>query len=144
MYQKKTSELLEELKKSGNIKEYFDHNRDELSNIELKGYLDGLLIAKGVKRAQAIRRSGLNDIYAYQIFSGLRHPTRDKIISLCFGMELTVDEAQHLLNKAGVAELYPRNSRDSIILHALKNGLSVIECDTQLSDLGENPLNTAQ
>lgn len=55
-------------------------------------------------------------------------------------MKLTISEAQHLLNKAGVSELYPRDQRDSVVLFSLKKELSIIECNELLYELGYNPL----
>ena len=59
----------------------------------------------------------MNRGYCYEIMSGTpKNSSRDKIILLCFGLNLTVDEAQQLLKKSGYAALYARDSRDSIII----------------------------
>lgn len=137
---KTTQELINELTRSNNIHTYLDENNAQLLDMDLKSYLEQLLSKKGVSKKEAIARSGLHEIYAYQIFAGRKSPSRDKILSLCFGMYLSVEETQHLLNMSGSAGLYPRNRRDSIILFALEKGLSAMECDELLYELNEYTL----
>lgn len=138
---KTTQELLNELKCAQDVGVFLQSNQAALIDMDLKGYLERLLSQKGCTKAQAIKRSGLHEIYAYQIFAGKKSPSRDKVIALCLGMRLDVEEAQHLLQIAGAAALYPRISRDSIILFALKKGLSAMECDEMLYELQERTLN---
>ena len=45
----------------------------------------------------------------------------DKLIALCFGMMLDIDETDDLLKYAGYNPLYARNKRDSIIIFAISN-----------------------
>ena len=52
-------------------------------------------------------------------------------------MHLSLTETQSLLRMAGQAMLYPRIRRDSILLHALGQGLSVMACNVQLERYGE-------
>lgn len=134
---KKTQELLNQLKETDSISCYLKAYGAELLDRNFKAYLEQLIAIKPYSKREIIERSGLHEIYAYQIFAGKRSPSRDKVIALCFGMGLNVEEAQHLLNRAGVAELYPRDRRDSIILFALKEGLSVMECDELLYEMEE-------
>lgn len=140
MEKKTTQELINEIKSSNSIYTYLDENKAQLFDLDFKSYLNQLLKQKNCPKAYAIKHSGLSEIYAYQIFSGKKAPSRDKVLALCFGMKLTISEAQHLLNKAGVSELYPRDQRDSVVLFALKKELSIIECNELLYELGYNPL----
>ena len=43
---------------------------------------DQLLEEKSLKKSTVIKNSELNEIYGYQIFSGKRIPSRDKLISI--------------------------------------------------------------
>ena len=138
--QKSTQELLNELKRSPSIQEYFSNNENELIDAGLKEYLDRLLDAKKLTKSDVIAKSGLNQIYAYQIFAGKKAPSRDKVIALGFGMSLLLDEMQRLLKIAGVSELYARVPRDSVILFALEKRLDVMACDELLYELGEYTL----
>ena len=71
----------------------------------LSNYLNQLLEEKSLKKSTVIKNSELNEIYGYQIFSGKRIPSRDKLISISFGLELSLEETQTLLKYAGFAPL---------------------------------------
>ena len=103
-------------------------------------YLVAIVEEKGLQKADVIRKSNIQTNYAYQIFSGLKIPSRDKLIALCFGLELGLSEAQTLLKYAGYAQLYPRIKRDSIIIKALEKHMDVIDCNITLDELNLSPL----
>lgn len=65
------------------------------------------LASRGMKKNMVVRRSRLNQTFAYQIMAGMRHPSRDKLIQLCFGMRLSVREAAGLLERGEVSSLRP-------------------------------------
>lgn len=136
---KSTDELLETLK-NNSLNTYLKDNDSELIKKPLCDYLNDLLAKKNLKKSAVIEKSTVFNIYAYQIFSGLKFPSRDKLIALCFGMDLTIDETQTVLKYAGYAPLYPRNKRDSVIISALKNGESVIRCNIILDEFNFSPL----
>ena len=79
----------------------------------------------------------VNEVYAYQILSGIRRPSRDKLLSICFAMKATLAETQSLLKQSGFAPLYVRCQRDSIIIFALTHGHSIIQLNMELYDHGE-------
>ncbi len=135
---KTTAELLKALEKNNNINHYFAANSDDFINITLSAYLNQLLAEKDINKAKAIEKSNLNNIYAYEIFSGKKNPSRNKLLQLIFGMELDLITAQRLLRTAGVSELYPRNKRDSIIIFAINNKLNLLECEEMLEEMGED------
>ncbi|MBR0277767.1 MAG: hypothetical protein IJQ50_04835 [Clostridia bacterium] len=103
-------------------------------------YLVAIVEEKGLQKADVIRKSNIQTNYAYQIFSGLKIPSRDKLIALCFGLELGLSEAQTLLKYTGYAQLYPRIKRDSIIIKALEKHMDVIDCNITLDELNLSPL----
>ena len=96
---------------------------------------------KSLKKSTVIKNSELNEIYGYQIFSGVRNPSRDSLICLCSAMELNVEETQSLLQIGGFALLYPKNKRDVIIINGINSNLSVAKINENLYDNGENTLN---
>lgn len=137
---KSTEELLNMLKHSS-LEAYLNENKDEFVNEPLCVYINASLKEKGLTKAAVIKKSNLEKHYAYQIFNGQRSaPSRDKLIALCFGMDLTIDEAQTILKYAGYVPLYPRNKRDSVIIAALEKGESVIRCNITLDELNLSPL----
>lgn len=136
---KSTDELLKMLKNSS-LDAYLKNNGGELIENPICDYLTAAISEKNLSKSEVIKKSNIQTNYAYQIFSGLKIPSRDKLISLCFGMSLTVDEAQTLLKYAGYAPLYPRIKRDSAIITALETGKSVIRCNIMLDELNLSPL----
>ncbi len=131
---KTTDDLENEIKRSSNISDFLTLNRDEMQLNGFTEYLEGWRKAKKVSKAELIRRSNLNGAYVYQIFLGLRYPSRDKVIALAFGLGLTADETQKLLKQAGYRELYPREPRDALLLYAACQGMSIIEANQLLFD----------
>ena len=141
MIKKPTDELMSALKQSTSIDQYIQEQGDYFIGQKLSESLCELVEKKGLSKYEAIQRSDINEIYGYQIFSGKRYPSRDKLLCLSVGMGLTVDEAQSLLKLAGYAMLYPKRKRDSIILFGLERGYTIIQINESLYDQGEATLN---
>ena len=95
------------------------------------------LAKRGLKKNLVVRRSRLNQTFAYQIMAGMRRPSRDKLVQLCFGMRLNEEEASELLERGGVAALRPYDRRDVIVAFCLNRGLEIPACDDLLWSLGE-------
>ena len=113
-----------------------------LDESPLPVWIAEMLSAKSLKRNQVVHASRLNQTFAYQIISGSRHATRDKLIQLAFGMQLSIDDASELLERGGTNALSPRCRRDVLIAYALDRSLSVLECDDLLWLAGERTLVT--
>lgn len=123
MIKKPTDELMEALNHSSSIEEYINTEQDYLIDSSVSNYLNQLLEEKSLKKSTVIKNSELNEIYGYQIFSGKRIPSRDKLISISFGMNLSLDETQALLKYAGFAPLYPKQKRDSLLIWGQKSSV---------------------
>ena len=132
-----TKELLEALKISKDIRVFREENLSSFVDISLKDYLEDLIASRNLKRSDIIKASGLTEAYAYQIFAGLKSPSRDKMISLVLGMNLNLEECQKLLRLSGVNELYVKNRRDLVIIFAIVNGLSIPELNDLLFEFNE-------
>lgn len=113
-----TKELVNEIKKADNINQFMEENISEFHAKRLSDYLMEMLIKYNLEKKQVIAQAEINVTYGYQIFDGRKQPKRDKIIQICFGFPLTVDEIQIALRCGGVSELYPRNKRDAYIMFA--------------------------
>lgn len=132
-----TNEILKALRETQDIETFTREYMDSFADVTFKDYLNGLLAAKKMKKAAAIKASGLSDSYAFQIFQGYKSPSRDKLLALAVGLETSFEECQRLLKLAGVNELYARNRRDAIIIFGLEKGLSVPELNDILFELEE-------
>lgn len=138
---KTTDELLKILQNKENIQDYIDENSDEMLDVNLSEYLKHLLEKYKITKNEAIKNSGLDQIYGYQIFSGVKsNPSRDKLIQLIFGIGLELKDAQRLLRIGRAGELYSRNRRDSIIIFALNKKLDIDKCDDLLFEMNEKTI----
>lgn len=133
-----TEELLAELLASPSIEGFLDENA--INEVTLSEYLQQLLDKKGLKRAEVIRKANLNATFGYQVFTGARGAGRDTILQLVFAMELTLREANRLLQAAGVNGLYCKNRRDGIIIFCIEHSYSLQETDEELYHFGEETI----
>ena len=133
-----TDDLLRELIASSDPSEYLASN--EAHALNLSYLLADLLAEKHLRKSDCIRRSGLNETFAYQIFSGDRHPGRDKALQLAFAFPLDLKETNRLLKYAGVNELYCRDRRDAIIIFCVTHGYTLQQTDDELYRFGEKTI----
>ena len=135
---KSTEELLEMMKNNPDYASYLEAVRDNVivTPAKIDEVLNRTLEETGMKKADVIARSGIEQHYAYQIFSGKRIPTRDKAIMMCFGFGMDIAGTQKFLKITGYAELYGKELRDNAILFGLTNRMSVIDVNGMLYDLG--------
>lgn len=140
MKEKPTSHLMESLSKSNDIHTYIKENQDAFIGHTLAETLNKLSVEKGLPKSVVIKSAEINEIYGYQIFAGKRKPSRDILLCLCIGLTLDVDETQQVLKSAGLAPLYPKNKRDSVILYGINRNQGVCEINEQLYSLEEPTL----
>ncbi len=137
---KKTEELMTELKNENNLGDFINKNKKMFLDKPLTSYLEKLLQKYNIKKAEVIKRSSLATAYGYQIFDGRREPKRDKVIQLAFGFGLTLEETQTLLKCAGHSELFPKVKRDVLFIYAINNRLDINEVEQLLFRMGEKSL----
>ena len=106
MQEKPTAALEQELSACADLRAYLKTNTGALCAPGLPALLQQLMQSRGLSRAELLRRSGLNAIYGYQILSDKRHPGRESLLCLCFGLGLDAEQTQKLLLHAGCAQLY--------------------------------------
>lgn len=140
---KKTDELGFELKQhAATPDEYLKNNVNELLSESITVYIANLMQQKNLKKTAVIRAAGLDRTYGYQLLSGERGITRDRLLQLAFGMKLTLEETQKLLKTARMAVLYERDVRDVFIISALYNGYDIDACDQLLFEHQQPTLQT--
>ena len=101
-----TEELLQDLLSSSSPELFLEQN--DISKRSLSEYLQQLLREKNLERAKVVRKAGINETFGYQIFKGTRKASRNKILQLIFAMNLSLKEADRLLQVSGNNELYPK------------------------------------
>ena len=112
---KSTDELLKILKNYNNIEEFIEDNTEDIKNTTFIQYITECLNNCNLTKAQVIEKSNIQKNYAYQIFSGSKKPSRNKVLALSISMGLDTDATNRLLKLSDHSILYPRIKRDSII-----------------------------
>lgn len=133
-----TEELLDELLEAPSIDSFLEGH--ECVSRTLASYLNELLEAKRLKRSQVVRMANLNETFGYQIFTGARNPSRDKVLQIAFAMALTLRETNRALEAAGVSSLYSKDRRDVIIIFCLDRGCSLQKVNEELYRFGERTI----
>lgn len=130
---KDTKKLEQELKSFDNFEAFYKENNDSIGDFLLSECLQDIIERKNLNKSEIIEKSEMNEIYAYQIMSGVKKkPTRNKVLCLAVAMALTFDEVQDLLKKTGYPTLYAKKQFDCIIIYGLCKKMNVIEINELL------------
>lgn len=129
-----TAALNDEIKQTSNINRFLERNQKLMVKQSLRDHPDSLLMQKGLTIAEVVRGSQINRSYVYQIFSGEKKPSRDKLAAIAFGMCLSAEETQQMLRLSGNRELYVRDERDALILYALQKNYDIRKANALLYD----------
>lgn len=137
--QKKTDDLMNEILFTNNISQYITSNQEEFLDTPLHIYLKQLLAVSGLSVSQVVNRANKGE-YIYQVFRGIKNPSRDVLISIALAVSLSVEETSQLLRNARMPVLDPRNRRDSILIFALNRRLTVPDTNDVLYEFHETML----
>lgn len=136
--EKSTMELENELTRAKNtqeLKALNDENKQELSPNPIN-YLFVTAKAHGVEESELNKQSQLERTHLAHILNGNRRISREVCLALALAGKFTLDEANTLLKYAGHNQLYARDFRDRVLIFAFSNGLSVLDTNNQLDELG--------
>ncbi len=133
---KDTSKIVEELGICPDFQTFYNENKNYMVQEDLAAMLGKLIAEHNLKKSQIIRAAEMSEVYAYQIFSGLRVPERKKLLCLAVGMQLNLDEVQTLLKCAGYSPLYVKLPFDSVVLYGICKNLSVLQINELLFEYG--------
>ena len=123
-----------------NIDSYIKENESYFVDRSVTELLSALYEKQNISKAELARRASMSEVYLHQLFSGRRKPSRDKLLCLCIGMELTIEETQRLLKEAAYAQLYPRIRREAIIYHGIVHHTPLEEINDKLFEENEQAL----
>ncbi len=140
MPQKSTDDLYQELMSTSKLDAYIKNNQEQFSNQNVAELLTKLYENYPLTKAELARQSEMSEVYLHQVFSGRRKPSRDRLLCLCIGMKLSLEDSQHLLKCARYAQLYPKSRRDTIIIFGLLHGFSLYEVNDKLFAENEKTL----
>lgn len=127
-----TKKLMRMLSGTYDIDDFLEKYKKDMINPDFTARLKKLLEEKGLTITRVTQQSGISQSYCYQVFKGIRMPSRDKIIQLGIGLNLNLAELNELLTLGGKAKLYIKYMRDAIVIYAINNSLSLQELEDLL------------
>lgn len=140
MKDKSTDELIGELMNRPSFEEYLHANEPFFSEKDVAELLTQLYKTKDMTKAELARRACISEVYLHQVFAGRRKPSRDRLLCICAGLGVTLEETQRILTQGAYALLYPRSKRDAIISYGLVHQLSLGEINDKLFAAQEKTL----
>ena len=143
MTSKDTNELmhlLQEARTAAQLQTYTDTLAEQTNIQTFPEYLNSKMTEKDISPAELIANAQIQRNYGYQILSGTRKPSRDKILALCLALGLDLLETQRALTLAQFGQLYPKNRRDSIFIFSINKKLSVLQVNELLDEMKEELL----
>lgn len=99
-----------------------------------------LLETAGLTAPEWMTAADVSKSYGYQILRGERVPGRDILLRTALSLGLSLKETQRLLAVGGCGALYPRVRRDSAVIFALNQKMTLLQAEELLSSLPERSL----
>ena len=140
MKDKTTDDLSQALMAESNIDSYLRENQPFFAGQSIAELLAVYYERTDLSKAALARKAGMSEVYLHQVFAGRRNPSRDRLICLCVGLEVSLEEAQQLLKLASYAPLYPRLKRDAIISYGIVHHMALGEINDKLFTENEKTL----
>lgn len=132
MTRKNTNQLLHELMDTNDLHRVLTENDASFREDGLTDALQRLFEERSMAKTTLAKSSGISEVYLHQVFAGRRNPSRDRLLCICVGLGITLDETQRLLTQGGYAQLYPRTRRDAIISYGVVHQLPLGEINDKL------------
>lgn len=137
---KNTDGLRQELMETANLDQFLSENQENFQNGSVNELLNRLFRKRRLSKAALAKHSGMSEVYLHQVFAGRRNPSRSRLLCLCFGLGATLEETQELLKRCGLAQLYPKNRRDAIILYGIQHRMDLFSVNDKLFAENEETL----
>ena len=134
-----TKQLLNKITQTKDIHRFIEQYDEEFLRISPIEYLKEILVQKNMTPSEVAKRSGQGE-YVYKVFRGERKPSRDVLIAIGIGMQLSIEEMQKILRSARFAQLDPRDKRDSVMLYSFKEKQTVEQLNDLLYELQQPTL----
>lgn len=130
-----TNSLMNRIMNGKDIRAVFDDNIEAFEEQSISDYLSELCKKYDKVPEHVIRKAQIDRTYGHQIFNGTRIPSRDKLIQLAFGFELSLEETQKLLKTSGKSTLYAKIKRDAVCAYAISHDMNIMEVQELLLSL---------
>lgn len=94
------------------------------------------LQSKGLTSGDIERLTGLEHAFCNKMINGKVSVTRNNLLALTIAAEMNIDEIEKCLILTQNGALYPKDSRDAVIIYAINRGLSLAETNSLLYSKG--------
>ncbi len=132
-----TQKLEQKLKEAKTLTEFLEISDQHLKNFpKCHEIIEQYRVKKKIGKAKVIRKAHIQKTHGYDVFKGKIKPSRDKLICLIYGLEMSVADAQFLLQCSGFSPLNPKCKRDGTFRYGLDNKLDLIRINIILDQQG--------
>ena len=138
--ERSTDDLRRNLMETSNLDAFLQENSGCFNSDSVQELLNQMFLKTDLSKAELARRSGVSTVYLHQLFAGRRNPSRDRLICLAIGLSAALEETQALLRCCALAELYPKDRRDAIIIYGIVHQNNLQEINDQLFSRDEETL----
>ena len=125
-----TTQLLKILKNKQDLS--LEELLKQLPNLTFIDYINTLLEELNITKSEIIKQTTLDRTYAYQILSGTKVPSQDKVIQIALAMHLDLHQTNILLTLSQNQSLYPKLKRDALIIFAINKHYTVLQTNDLL------------
>ena len=94
----------------------------------------------GMSKAELAKASGMSDVYLHQLLSGRRTPSRIRLLCICIGLKLTLEQTQDFLVHAGMGPLYSNSRWDAIIIYGISHQMDLFTINDLLYEENEETM----
>lgn len=132
-----TNDLLKRLNSATSVSDLEKYNEETAQYSLVTSFTEYIELhrqAIGISVAQLIADAYIQRNYGYQILNGTKKPGRNKVIALCLALKLSLEDTQRALTLAKEGILYPKNTRDSIIIFCINKKMSVLDTNALLDE----------
>lgn len=136
-YEASSASMDASIKIAKNIDDFLEEHHPHMLNQSLCEHLNELLVKRNLRVRDVVNGSGLEKAYVYEIFNGKKkNPSRDKLIAIAFGLNLSDKETTKMLKLARYKELYVKDERDAIIKFCILQGMDITKTNNMLESHG--------
>lgn len=138
-----TNDLLKRLNSATSVSDLEKYNEETAQYSLVTSFTEYIEMYRkmtGISVAQLIADAEIQRNYGYQILNGTKKPGRNKVIALCLALKMSLEDTQRALTLAKEGILYPKNTRDSIIIFCINKKMSVMETNELLDEKAQELL----
>ena len=140
MCKRDTDDMKTALKNTVSIHQFLKENEENFHTRDVSGLVEKMIKDRNLSKAEVAKAAGMSEVYLHQLISGRRKPSRTRLLCICIGLKLSLEETQNLMQHAGMAMLYSKSRRDAIIIYGISHELNLFEINDLLFDADEDTL----